>query len=99
MMAEVMEPEAVQWASATAERAVIQTRMTARHVASVLGRTAKVLERSATLAEERAGRRERAGRTEAAAEQRRAAGRAHEAAARAGAQAEKWLKLFEAPET
>ena len=94
-----MDPGAAKQASATAERAVNQTLMMARDLASVLARTAKALEQSATLAEEHAERRERAGRKEAAAEERRAAGRAHEAAARARAQAEEWLKLLEGGES
>jgi hypothetical protein len=94
-----MEPEAARQASAIAETAASQTRMTARDPASVLGRTAKALEQSAILAEQHAQRRERAGRMEAAADERRAAGRAHEAAARARARAEEWLKLLEGRET
>jgi len=94
-----MEPQVAREASAAAESAVARTRLTARDVASVFGRTARTLERSATLAEEHAERRERAGRTEAAAEERRAARRAHAAAARARAQAEKWLKQLEGRET
>jgi len=82
-------------AAERAESAVGQARLTARDVASVLGRTARNLERSATLAEEHARRRERAGWQEAAAEERRAAGRAHDAAMRARGEAEKWLKLVE----
>jgi hypothetical protein len=94
MMAEAMEPEAARQASAAAERAVSQKQINARHVASLLGRTAEALEQSATLAERHAQRREQAGRKEAAAEERRVARRAHEAAARARARAEEWLKLL-----
>jgi hypothetical protein len=94
-----MEPEAARQASATAETAASQTRMTATDLASVLGRTAKALEHSAILAERHAQRREPAGRMEAAAEERCAGGRAHEAAARARARAEEWLKLLEGRET
>ena len=94
-----MEPQLARRASAAAESEVARTRLTARDVASVFGRTARTLERSATLAEEHAERRERAGLKEAATEERRAARRAHDAAARARAEAEKWLKLVEGQET
>jgi len=94
----VMEPEAARQASAAAERALGQTRISARDVASVLGRTARALEQSATLAEQHARRREHAGRKEAAAEERRAARRAHRAAARARAQADHWLTRLEGRE-
>jgi len=50
-MAKVMEPEATRHASAAAKRAVGQTRISARFVASVLERTARAFEQSATLAE------------------------------------------------
>jgi len=89
-----MEPEAAQQASATAGRAVSQTRTSATDVAAMLGRTAEALEQSAILAEQHAQRREAAGRKEAAAEERRAAEWAHEAAARARARAEEWRKLL-----
>jgi len=91
MMVDAVEPEAAKQASERVER---QTRVSS-HLASVLRRTAKELERSATLAEQHAQHRERAGRKEAAAMERRAARRAHEAALRARAQAERWLKRFE----
>ena len=99
MMDEVMEPEAVEQASAAAERAMSDTRVTARHGASVLSRTAEALEWSAILAEQHAQRHEQAGRQEAAAEERRAAARARDAAARARVRAENWLKLLKGPET
>ena len=93
-----MEPETVERASAAAETAASRTRVTARDVASLLARTAEVLEHSAALAEEHAERRERAGRIDSAAEERRVAWRAHEAAARARAKAEEWLELSEGRE-
>ena len=90
-----MESEVAKQAAERAERAVTQTRVTARNLASVLGRTAETLEQSATLAEEHAQRREQAGRGDAAANERRAARRAHGAAARARVHAEKWLKMLD----
>jgi hypothetical protein len=89
-----MEPEAAKHASAAAEEAVTQTRLTARDLARLLGRTAEALERSAMLAEDHAERRERADPMMAAAEERRAAVRAREAAERARARAGEWLELL-----
>ena len=94
-----MEPETVERASAAADTAASQARVTARDAASLLARTAEVLERSAALAQEHAERRERAGRPESAAEERRVAKRAYAAAARARARAEQWLETIEAPAT
>ena len=70
--------------------------MAGKRLASELGRSVEALQQSATLAEQHARRREQADRGEAAAQERRVARRAYEAAARARAQAEEWLKMLEA---
>jgi hypothetical protein len=82
----------------TAELVWSRTRQSARQLSAVLDRTAAALQRTAELSAEHAQRREQQGRASDAAEEREAAERAREASQRARAQAEKWLKLSEAPD-
>jgi hypothetical protein len=70
-----------------------RVRQSAQSLARVFGRAAEVLEKSASLAEDHAGRQDRAGRGDAAAEERRVAARAREAAQRARLHAEECLQF------
>ena len=87
------ESDAVADALGAARRVAAQMRANARHLSSVLGQTANVLETSAALAQAHAERLEGAGRAEAGAEERRAADRAYAAARSARLQANEWLKF------
>jgi hypothetical protein len=88
-------PGAADDAVGIARRVTAQTRENAKHLSSVLSRTANALEMSAALAESNAERLERLGRADAGAEERRAADRGQEAARRARLHAEEWLRLSE----
>jgi hypothetical protein len=76
-----------------ARHVAAQTRETARRLASVLNRTADVLETSGALAQANAERLELLGRSDAGAEERRAAERAYEAAGRARLHEQQWLEV------
>lgn len=70
-----------------------RVRQSAQSLAQVFGRAAEVLEKSAALAEDHAGRQDRAGRSDAAAQERRVATRAREAAQRARLHAKECLEF------
>jgi hypothetical protein len=84
---------AAQSASSAAGRLGAQTRENARHLSSVLSRTAELLATTAASADAHAERLELARRSDAGAQERRVAARAREAARRAQAYAENWLVL------
>jgi hypothetical protein len=87
-----MDQEETDRAAAHAERAARHVLENARQLASVLARTAETLDKSARLSEQHARRYDESDLTETAEGERRGAKRAHEAAARARAQAEYWHK-------
>lgn len=88
-----MDREGAELASAATERAHLRAQEGARNLASLLGRTARTLERSASLAEEHARRSARDGEWGVARDEQRAARKAREASERAQAQAERALEL------
>jgi hypothetical protein len=93
--AELVDPSPAQSMIRDAGVVLRQTRRDAKQLSAVLTRTANELERSAGLAEAHARRREQAGQSDDAIEERQAAKRAREAAQRALAQADEWLKASE----
>ena len=96
-LADRMDYAAAKRAAAAAEGLRSQTHERAGQLSEVLRRTARALEWSAALAEERAERREQAGRSDEAAKACATAGRASEAARHARARAEELLEYSSAP--
>ena len=88
-----MDADAAEGSENVAQHAAGTAREHAERLSSVLIRTAEVMEQSAALADQHADRRERAGRTDDAALEHEIADRAREAAGRARANANEYLRL------
>jgi hypothetical protein len=88
-----MDHEAAKRAAAIAEELNSTAREHAEKLSAALRRTARALEGSAAIADERADRREQAGRGAEADRERAMALRASDAAERARAQAEQLLEI------
>jgi hypothetical protein len=89
----LIEPTAAGRAADAALSARSLTRKNAQRVSSVLDRTAKALDVTASIADQHARRREQAGLDEGALEERRVAERARQYAERARSQAGEWHEL------
>lgn len=96
--ARIVDPEGPLTTRRTSGTVLGRTREGARALSRQLALAADALETSADLADEHAKRRQASGQTDGAAEELRAAERTREAARRARAEAEKWLKASEHPQ-
>lgn len=88
-----MESEAEAGDVGRAGKAQREARVAAGDLASVIARTARLLEQSANLAEQHAQRRAEQGQEHAAEEERRTALRAHEASRQAWARVQRIREL------